>query len=264
MSELLGPERQPPSRAPKRREVPDFVWKGLIATLSVGGIVLGLLQYQLSDDVHRTLKEVGKRGVLEMKLMNDALATIHREKIERTNEVSGLKEDLESLRRDTTAVRRKTGAHTMEFARLNRQISRMHRDASERKVQLAYLDRALAVLHDPDASQIVFGRHAADKPRGKIFASVNRLVILLASNLPPLPAGKTYQFWGIPKGAKPLPAGLFQPAPDGSAVHFASLDIPPSAVAVSVEQAAGAAQPTSTLLLVVKIPSRTWGTRSDR
>ena len=256
MSELLGPESQLAFPAPKRREVPDVVWKGLLAVLCVGGIVLGIMQYQLSNDVRFMRNDVGKRAVLEMKLLNDALATIDREKTERTAEVSGLKEDLELLRRDTTAVRTKTRAHTVEFARLNRQISGMHRDAAERKMQIAYLDRALAVLHDPDARQVVFGRNATDKPRGKIFAGVNRLIILLASNLPQLPAGKTYQFWCIPKGAKPLPAGLFQTAPDGSAIHFASLDTFPTAVAVSVEQAAGAAQPTSTPILLVKIPSR--------
>ncbi len=255
MSELLRPESSLPRLSPKRREIPDAVWKGLICGLSIGGIVLALLQYQLSSAVHRTWDESHERSVAEKKLLEDALANLHREQSERTTEVSGVKEELESLRRDTIAVRRKTGAHAREFVRLNRQVSSMHRDASERKAQLAYLDRALAVLHDPEARQIVFGRNSTDKPRGKIFASVNRLIIMLVSNLPRLPAGKTYEFWGMPKGAKPLPAGLFQPAPDGSAIHFASLDILPAAVAVSVEPASGAAQPTSTPILLVKIPS---------
>ncbi|MDQ6699099.1 MAG: anti-sigma factor [Acidobacteriota bacterium] len=257
MSELLGPGRQLPSPASNRREVPDAIWKGLIGVLLLGGMVLGLLQHQLSSDVHKTLDDSGTRGALEAKLLDEALTTIHEEKKERTAEVSVLRDQLERVRRETRAVRRKADVYELEFVRLDGQISRMHRDASERRVQLARLDRALSVLHDPDARQVVFGRRAANQPRGQIFASVNRLIILLASNLPPLPAGKTYEFWGIAKGASPLPGGLFQSEPDGSAIHFASLDISPATVAVSIEDAAGAAQPTSTPVLTVEIPAAT-------
>jgi anti-sigma-K factor RskA len=59
--------------------------------------------------------------------------------------------------------------------------------------------------------------------------------------------------WVIPKGAKPSPAGMFQSQADGTALHVLTgpLDLATlGAVAVSLEDAGGAAQPTTTPLIV--------------
>ena len=45
-------------------------------------------------------------------------------------------------------------------------------------------------------------------------------MLLIASNLPPAPAGKIYEMWMIPKGGKPVPAGLFQSESTGAAMHI--------------------------------------------
>jgi anti-sigma-K factor RskA len=77
-------------------------------------------------------------------------------------------------------------------------------------------------------------------------------VLLIASNLPPAPAGQIYEMWVIPaKGASPAPAGLFQSGAAGNALHFHQTQVAPgSAVAVTLEPEAGSEKPTTTPLFV--------------
>jgi anti-sigma-K factor RskA len=59
--------------------------------------------------------------------------------------------------------------------------------------------------------------------------------------------------WVIPKGGKPVPAGLFQSESDGTAMHIqrGSVDLSATAaVAVTMEDEAGAQEPTSPILIV--------------
>ena len=59
--------------------------------------------------------------------------------------------------------------------------------------------------------------------------------------------------WVIPKGAKPAPAGMFQSQADGTATHVMTGPVDMAAlgaVAVTLEDAAGAAQPTSTPMIM--------------
>ncbi len=81
-------------------------------------------------------------------------------------------------------------------------------------------------------------------------------VLLIASNLFPTPADKIYEMWLIPKGAKPVPAGLFQSQRDGQAMHVrpGAVDLAATAaVAVTIENQAGADQPTTTPLIVAAL-----------
>ena len=118
-------------------------------------------------------------------------------------------------------------------------------------IELTRLTEILGILNGADTREVNFGAG----PKGKVFVSPKSGVVLMATNLPPAPAGKAYEMWTIPKGAgaKPSPAGLFQPQPDGTATHLLTgpVDITNlGAVAVTLEDAAGAAQPTSTPLIV--------------
>lgn len=78
-------------------------------------------------------------------------------------------------------------------------------------------------------------------------------LIFQASNMAPLPAGKTYELWVIPaNGTAPVPAGLFQPDTTGSA----SLVLPPlpkgvpaKAFGITIERAEGASTPTAPIIL---------------
>jgi len=135
-----------------------------------------------------------------------------------------------------------------ELAQAAAELTRVQSESAAQTRELARLNEAFAILNQPDAKQVVFGGAAPQPPRGRVFIDPTRGVLLLASNLPPAPTGKTYEMWVIPKGGKPVPAGLFQSAADGTALHVlpGPVDVAgTAAVAVTLEPAAGVPQPTS-------------------
>ncbi len=113
---------------------------------------------------------------------------------------------------------------------------------------LTRIQAAFQFLNEPDTEQAVFGKGQPLPPRGRIFVN-RRGVLLLASNLPQAPTGKTYEMWLIPKTGGPIPAGLFQSDPLGNALYVrnAPVDLASTkAIAISVEPAAGSSAPTTT------------------
>jgi hypothetical protein len=124
--------------------------------------------------------------------------------------------------------------------------------------QIARLTQAFAILSGPRTTEASFGGAQPRPPRGKVFVNPSRGVLLIASNLPRTAADKIYEMWIIRKSAKPVPAGLFQPQDDGSAMHVrpGMVDLgSTAAIAVTVENEAGADQPTTTPLIVAPLPA---------
>ncbi len=146
--------------------------------------------------------------------------------------------------------------HRAEVASLEAE-NRMWMDtASRRSLEAASYRDALKFLQAPETREVTFGAGKPEPPRGKVFVHPTEGVLLVASNLPVPPKGKAYEMWIIPKGGKPEPAGLFTSASDGTAVH--RFDKPVSiaatgAVAVTLEDAAGVAAPTSQPLIVAAL-----------
>ncbi|QMV19862.1 hypothetical protein GOB94_15100 [Granulicella sp. 5B5] len=80
-------------------------------------------------------------------------------------------------------------------------------------------------------------------------------MVFVANHLTQLEPGKTYELWLIPsgKGAKPIPAGTFNPDSQGCATKLtASLpkDVDVAAVGVTVERAGGSDAPTLPIVLM--------------
>ena len=77
----------------------------------------------------------------------------------------------------------------------------------------------LSVLQASDTARFVLTKAAA-KPQPQIktyFRRSTGQVLLVASNLPPAPAGKVYELWLVPStGGAPLAAGLFRPDSQGN------------------------------------------------
>jgi anti-sigma-K factor RskA len=122
--------------------------------------------------------------------------------------------------------------------------------------EIARLTEAFAILSGPSTTEASFGGQQPRPPHGKVFVNPSRGVLLIASNLPRTAADKIYEMWIIPKGAKPIPAGLFQSQDDGNAMHVRPgiVDLAATAaVAVTVENVAGAGQPTTTPLIVAAL-----------
>jgi len=118
---------------------------------------------------------------------------------------------------------------------------------------LTRLEQALAILNDASTREVSFGEPA--KPaRGRVFVNSTRGIVFLATNLPRIEAGKTFELWTIPAGGKPVPAGTFQSGADSTAVYVRQGQVgTPSAVAVSVEPEGGSPQPTTAPIIVASV-----------
>jgi anti-sigma-K factor RskA len=146
----------------------------------------------------------------------------------------------------------------MNSRRYEQEAARLRTEMASQAAQISRLTEAFAILSGPRTTEASFGGAQPRPPQGKVFLNPSRGVLLIASNLPRTPADKIYEMWIIPKakGAKPLPAGLFQSQDDGNAMHVqpGRVDIASAAaVAVTVENQAGADQPTTTPLIVAPL-----------
>jgi anti-sigma-K factor RskA len=121
--------------------------------------------------------------------------------------------------------------------------------------QAAFYRGAVELLRDP-ATRVVDLRGQSGAP-----AAVARMVwhdtnggLLFAGNLPPAPAGKTYELWTIAGGA-PRAAGVFAPDAQGRAtvrVPTAPAGTSVQAFAVTLEPEAGVDAPTGPMVLASK------------
>jgi anti-sigma-K factor RskA len=130
--------------------------------------------------------------------------------------------------------------------RSERELASATRDAERAQVRLA-------VLTAPDMKQLnLAGQAPAPRAAGRAFLSASNGLLFAATQLPPLPAGRTYQVWFLTPGA-PISAGLMKPDQTGRVT--AAFDVPPGAaspkgLAVSIEPDGGVPAPTGALYLV--------------
>jgi hypothetical protein len=127
------------------------------------------------------------------------------------------------------------------------EAARLRQQMRSQTIELTRLNEAFAILNGPGTVETSFGAGAPKPPKGKVYVNPQRGVLLIASDLPPAPAGKTYEMWMIPKGGKPIPAGLFQSQNDGAAMHLQPGPVDTqtlAVVAVTIENEGGTAEPT--------------------
>jgi anti-sigma-K factor RskA len=132
-------------------------------------------------------------------------------------------------------------------------LAEARKNILEIAAQRDQLEQAMRILDQPETIQVTFGKGLPQPPRGNVFVHSKLGVVLIASNLPRLTSGRTYEMWLIPKGGAPRPAGLFQSTEARSALHILSGPVDVSslgAVAVTVEPAAGSSAPTTQPLIV--------------
>jgi anti-sigma-K factor RskA len=95
---------------------------------------------------------------------------------------------------------------------------------------------------------------ASPPPEGRvIYEARTGKLLLTASNLQPLPNGKTYELWILqPGGKKPLPAGVFAPDSSGNAAIIlaqAPVGLTVQGFGVTIENAGGSNTPTLPIVL---------------
>lgn len=121
------------------------------------------------------------------------------------------------------------------------------RDNKGLQAQVAMLDSLVATLTASDLSTVVLSS-TGEPPSARLYWNRDHgQVFLAAYRLPPAPAGRTYQLWGIAEGKAPVSLGTFSSAGEGrEIVRFpvpAGLQL--AIGAVTEEPAGGSPQPTS-------------------
>jgi hypothetical protein len=135
---------------------------------------------------------------------------------------------------------------------LANELARVREQDRRQTIELTTVNQAFGILTGADTTVTTFGEGQA-KPKGKVFVSPSQGVLLIAGNLQPAPPGRAYEMWMI-KDGKAKAAGMFQSAPDGSTMHIQRGTVENTdAVAVTLENEAGADQPTSTPLFAAPI-----------
>jgi len=115
--------------------------------------------------------------------------------------------------------------------------------------------QVLEVLTAPSAQRVTLteGKAPPEPSARATYLPDRGALILLATNLKPLPEGKAYELWVIPASGKaPVPAGVFRPDSVGTAtLVLPSLPtgIAAKAFGVTIEKASGADSPTSPIIL---------------
>ena len=122
--------------------------------------------------------------------------------------------------------------------------------------QVAFeMQSAMAVMAAADLLRVdLQGAPAAPQAAGRALWSRQSGMVFAANNLPPLPAGRTYQVWLV-AGGLPVSAGLVEPDENGRSVAIfrTPVDVTgPVTVAVTIEPAGGVPAPTGAFYLTGK------------
>jgi anti-sigma-K factor RskA len=136
------------------------------------------------------------------------------------------------------------------------QLVPLREKARQGAIDSAQLAELMELLTSPQAKRVALhpGPVSAPPPEGRVvYAARTGKLMLTASNLHPLPAGKTYELWILQPGGKaPLPAGTF--VPDGAGNATMILADAPAGLAVqgfgvTIENAGGSQTPTLPIVL---------------
>jgi len=142
------------------------------------------------------------------------------------------------------------------------QVNHLRQVVDERDNRIAVLEagrsraeQVAEVLTAPTAERVLLtAPKTPPAPAGRVvYLPSHGGLILEASNLAPVPDGKTYELWVIPaNGSAPIPAGLFRPdaAGNGSVVlPQIPTGVAAKAFGVTLENAEGSKTPTAPILL---------------
>lgn len=134
-------------------------------------------------------------------------------------------------------------------------------EAEQARRELADLQQVLAearsvrdLVAQPDSRlTLLAGLPPAPGARARVVWNAStREAVLIASGLQRPPEGKAYEVWVIGEANRPVPAGVFQPAGDGTALVWlprVEETARPRTFAVTLEPAAGSASPTGPMVL---------------
>lgn len=140
--------------------------------------------------------------------------------------------------------------------RASAELADTRRALDQSRATLEIREATLEFLRAPETRVLKASGAEEQKPVAKVFVNATRGVLIVASNLPKLDPGRTYEMWVVPKVGGPRPAGLFKPNADGSAVHFQTGAVnltEAAAIALSNEPDGGSPAPTTPPFLITPV-----------
>ncbi|HTV83595.1 MAG TPA: anti-sigma factor [Acidobacteriaceae bacterium] len=138
---------------------------------------------------------------------------------------------------------------------LQRQLNLAEGNAARVQMRLDHANEVADVLTSPQARHVVLSEaRGPARPGGDAnWLESDGALVFVASGLKPLPAGKTYELWmEALQSEAPLPAGMFQPNPDGSAAVVLPplpAHTQPRRFLVTVEPVSGSATPSLPIVM---------------
>lgn len=140
---------------------------------------------------------------------------------------------------------------------LRGELETAQRQNSSTQHDLTEARELVSTMTAPDAVRMTLtSAQAKPQSQGRVFyLKRTGTLMFFASNLPPTPQKKAYQLWLIPANGKaPMPAGMFKPDANGTAMSSMRLPerIEAKSFAVTVEDEAGSQTPTSPMVMVAQ------------
>jgi Anti-sigma-K factor rskA len=138
---------------------------------------------------------------------------------------------------------------------LQREIGDLQNHSLQQQVELQRAREIVSTLTSTDALNLTLvDAKTPPQPQGKVIYVKDRAsLILLASNLPPLPLQKAYELWLIPKQGAPIAAGVFKPDSHGSATVIdppLTTGLEAKAFAITIEPETGSTTPTMPIMMM--------------
>jgi anti-sigma-K factor RskA len=132
----------------------------------------------------------------------------------------------------------------------------LQREAAALRTELDRQQAILGILRDPTTQVVALeGLKPSPEAKGRVMWHEKAGGLFVASGLPPVQEGKTYQLWAIAGKSPPVPAGVFSVDPGGTG----SLRVPPlpgvsrvDVFAVTLEPAGGLPAPSGEMYLAGK------------
>jgi anti-sigma-K factor RskA len=114
----------------------------------------------------------------------------------------------------------------------------------------SFADEAAEVLTAPDVAVVDL---AGDGDGSVRVAFAGERAVVIADDLPSVPAGRAYELWVIDAGGAAIPVHLLDHADGGSVRRVVDLDGVPVAFGVTVEDDGGSPTPTEPILFVGEV-----------
>lgn len=138
---------------------------------------------------------------------------------------------------------------------LQRRLAEVLSQSSQQQAELQQAREIVATLTATDAMKVTLvAAKTPPQPQGKVMYVKDRAsLIFMASNLPAVPAQKMYELWLIPSKGAPIPAGMFRPDAQGSAMVInppLAKDVEAKAFAITIEPETGSATPTMPIVMM--------------